>query len=131
MTAQTLAADRTGRRLGPVAAALLRQFPPRRPESSWSATEQSREEVSARLLAPPFVLDVPGTQARRRAGIGKILRWLEHIPGKPGRTGGWSAAPTRPATSPGDTAHRVAAARRQAYARQKNDFDALGSAILR
>ena len=82
MTAQTLTADRTGRRLGPAAAGLLRQFPPRRPESSWSATEQSREEVSARLLAPPFVLDAPGTQARRRAGIGKILRWLEHHPGQ-------------------------------------------------
>ena len=106
MTAQTLTADRTGRRLGPTAAALLNQFPPRRPESSWSATEQSREQVSARLLAPPFVLDAPGTQARRRAGIGKILRWLQHstIPGRVGRTGGWSAAPTRPATSPGGTA---------------------------
>ena len=37
---------------------------------------------AARLLAAPFVLDVPGTQARRRAGIGKVLRWLEHHPGQ-------------------------------------------------
>ena len=82
MTAQTLTADRTERRLGPAVVALLKQFPPRRPESSWPGTEQSRQEVSTRLLAPPFVLDTPGSQARRRAGIGKILCWLEHYPGQ-------------------------------------------------
>ena len=131
MTAQTLTAERTGRRLGPAAAGLLRQFPPRRPESSWSATEQSGEEVSARLLAPPFVLDAPGTQARRRAGIGKVLRWLEHYPGQT-----WQ---DRWLVSGADVAgniawrHRVIGWLRRdgaACAREKNDFDALGSAIL-
>jgi hypothetical protein len=131
VTAQTLTAERTGRRLGPAAAALLRQFPPRRPESSWSATEQSREEVSARLLAPPFVLDAPGTQARRRAGIGKILRWLEHHPGQTWQDR-WLVSG---ADAAGNIAwrHRVIGWLRRdrtSCAREKNDFDALGSAIL-
>ena len=131
MTAQTLTADRTLRRLGPAAAALLRQFPPRRPESSWSATEQSREEVSARLLAPPFVLDAPGTQARRRAGIGRILRWLEQHPGRTWQDR-WLVSG---ADAAGNIAwrHRVIGWLRRdgaACARAKNDFDALGSAIL-
>jgi len=131
VTAQTLMVDRFGRRLGPAAAGLLRQFPPRRPESSWSATEQSREEVSARLLAPPFVLGAPGTQARRRAGIGKVLRWLEHYPGQT-----WQH---RWLVSGADAAGNIAWRRRvigwlrrhdAACATEKNDFDALGSAIL-
>ncbi|MBV8347140.1 MAG: hypothetical protein JOZ49_06265, partial [Mycolicibacterium sp.] len=131
MTAQTLTTARTGRRLGPTTAALLKQFPPRRPESSWSATEQSREQVSARLLAPPFVLDAPGTQARRRAGIGKILRWLEHYPGQSWQDR-WLVSG---ADAAGNIAwrHRVIGWLRRdgtAYAREKNDFDALGSAIL-
>ena len=131
MTAQTLTADQTGRRLGPGAAGLLRQFPPRRPESSWSATEQSRQEVSARLLAPPFVLDVSGTQARRRAGIGKVLRWLEHYPGQTWQDR-WLVSG---ADAAGNIAwrHRVIGWLRRdgtACAREKNDFDALGSAIL-
>ena len=130
MTAQTLAADRTGRRLGPKAAALLTQFPPRRPEPSWSATEQSREAVSARLLAAPFVLDSPGTQARRRAGIGKILCWLEHYPGQTWQDR-WLISG---ADAAGNIAwrHRVIGWLRHdsSSARQKSDFDALGSAIL-
>ena len=131
MTAQTLTADRTGRRLGPAAAGLLKQFPPRRPESSWSATEQSREAVSARLLAPPFVLDAPGTQARRRAGIGKILRWLERYPGQTWQDR-WLVSG---ADAAGNIAwrHRVIGWLRRdsrCCAREKNDFDALGSAIL-
>ena len=131
MTAQTLTTARTGRRLGPAAVALLRQFPPRRPESRWSGTEQSREQVLARLLAPPYVLDAPGSQARRRAGIGKILRWLEQHPGQT-----WQ---DRWLVSGADAAGNIAWRHRliewlrrdgTAYARAKNDFDALGSAIL-
>jgi hypothetical protein len=38
--------------------------------------------VLARLLAAPFTLDGPDPQARRRVGLGKILRWLEQHPGQ-------------------------------------------------
>lgn len=131
MTTQSLATARTGRRLGPAAMALLKQFPARRPESSWPGTEQSREQLSARLVVPPFVLDAPGSQARRRAGIGKILRWLEHYPGRT-----WQ---DRWLVSGADAAGNIAWRHHviewlhgdgSAYAREKNDFDALGSAVL-
>ena len=82
MTAQTLTTAHSSRRLGPGAVALLKQFPPRRPASTWPATEQPREEVLTRLLARPFALDIPGTQTRRKVGLGKILRWLEQYPGQ-------------------------------------------------
>ncbi len=131
MTAQTLALARLERRLGPAAAALLRQFPPRRPASTWPATGRSREVVLARLLAPPFTLDVPDTQARRRVGLGKILRWLEQ---QPGRT--WQ---DRWLVSGADAAGNIAWRRRAIEWLQregldcqspKNDFDALGGGIL-
>ena len=126
MTTQTPTTARTGRRLGPAAAGLLKQFPPRRPESSWSGTEQSREQVAARLLAPPYVLAAPGSQARRRAGIGKILRWLEHHPGQTWQDR-WLVSG---ADAAGNIAwrHRVIGWLRlddTACAREKNDFDAL------
>jgi hypothetical protein len=87
--------------------------------------------VLARLLAPPFVLDAPGSQARRRAGIGKILRWLEQHPGQTWQDR-WLVTG---ADAAGNVAwrHRVIERLQRdgtAYSREKNDFDALGSAIL-
>jgi Phage integrase family len=131
VTTQALALTRPGRRLGPMAAALLKQFPARQPALRWPATEQSREQVLTRLLAPPFVLDVPGSQARRKAGLGKILCWLEQCPGRT-----WQ---DRWLVRGGDAAGNVAwrGLTRQwlernglAYATPTNDFSALGAGIL-
>jgi integrase len=131
VTAHALTAARSVRQLGPGAVALLRQFPPRRPESSWAATEQPRDGVMARLLAPPFVLDAPGTQARRKVGLTKILHWLEQCPGQT-----WQ---DRWIVSGADAAGNIACRHLAmkwlqltgwAYQSPKNDFDALGSGIL-
>ncbi|QTJ70178.1 site-specific integrase (plasmid) [Rhodococcus sp. ZPP] len=131
MTAQILTSARPGRKLGPVGAALLRQFPPRQPVSTWPATEQSRDEVLARLLAPPFAPDVLGTQARRRVGLRKILHWLEQHPGQ-----NWQ---DRWLVSGADAAGNIAWRRHaiewlqrngHAYASPKNDFGALGGGAL-
>jgi integrase len=67
---------------GPQLSALLNRFPPRRLERAWAATQQGRDVVLARLLAPPFVVDSPSNQAGRRAGLVKILRWLQEQPGR-------------------------------------------------
>src|SRR6266487_659422 len=66
---------------GPELSALLNRFPPRRAQRAWAASEQSRDVVLARLLSPPFVVDSPSNQAGRRAGLVKILRWLQEQPG--------------------------------------------------
>src|ERR1035441_7240598 len=49
-------------------AELLARFPPRAAASSWPATLATRQEVLARLLAPPFPLDNPLSQQTRRLG---------------------------------------------------------------
>ncbi len=67
---------------GPELSALLDRFPPRILEPTWAATEQSRDALLARLLAPPFVVDSPSNQAGRRAGLVKVLRWLQDQPGR-------------------------------------------------
>jgi integrase len=131
VTTQALTETRSARQLGPAAMALLKQFPPRRPVSRWAATEQSREAVLARLLAPPFVLDTPGSQDRRKVGLTKVLRWLEQYPGQT-----WQ---DRWLVSGADAAgnidwRRLATNWLQstglAYRSPKNDFTALGSGIL-
>jgi integrase len=66
---------------GPELSALLDRFPPRNPEPVWAATEQSRDALLVRLLAPPFVVDSPSNQSGRRAGLVKVLRWLQEQPG--------------------------------------------------
>jgi integrase len=131
VTAPILTTARSERRLGPAAMALLRQFPPRRPEARWPATEQSREEVTARLLAPPFTLDVPGAQARRRVGLGKILRWLEHQPGQTWQDR-WLVSGADAAGNIGWRHLATGWLQRNGWAYQspKNDFNALGSGIL-
>lgn len=131
MTAQTLTTAHSERRLGPVAAALLRQFPPRRPASTWPATEQPRDEVLTRLLARPFALDIPGTQTRRRVGLGKILRWLEQYPGQTWQDR-WLVSGADAAGNIGWRRLAIEWLHRNGWAYQnpKNDFDVLGSAIL-
>jgi hypothetical protein len=60
----------------PTGAQLLAAFPPRPLAASWAATEASRAEVLARVLAPPFILDNPTSQQTRRMGALAVLSWL-------------------------------------------------------
>ena len=62
-------------------AELLARFPPRPAVASWPATEATRQQVLARLLAPPFALDHPFSQQSRRLGLVTVLNWLEAQPG--------------------------------------------------
>ena len=62
-------------------AELLARFPPRPAASSWPATRVTRQEVLARLLAPPFPLDNPLGQQGRRLGLVSLVSWLEAQPG--------------------------------------------------
>ena len=63
------------------AADLLARFPPRPAAASWPATTATRQEVFARLLAPPFPLDNPLSQQGRRLGLVSLVNWLEAQPG--------------------------------------------------
>ena len=62
-------------------AELLARFPPRPAAWSWPATQATRQEVLARLLAPPFALDNPLGQQGRRLGLVSLAGWLEAQPG--------------------------------------------------
>jgi len=62
-------------------AELQARFPPRPAAASWPATEATRQQVLARLLAPPFTLDHPFSQQSRRLGLVTVLNWLEAQPG--------------------------------------------------
>ena len=55
------------------AAELLARFPPRPAAGSWPATRAARQEVLARLLAPPFPLDNPLGQQGRRLGLISVV----------------------------------------------------------
>jgi Phage integrase family len=65
----------------PTGAQLLAAFPPRPLAASWAATEASRFEVLARVLAPPFTLDNRASQQTRRVGVLAVLSWLQTHPG--------------------------------------------------
>ena len=70
--------------LQPVSSAvadLLARFPPRPAAASWPATRATRQEVFARLLAPPFPLDNALSQQGRRLGLVSLVNWLEAQPG--------------------------------------------------
>lgn len=67
---------------GPELSALLKRFPARVPEQVWAATQHSHDELLARLLAPPFVVEGRSNQAGRRAGLVKVLHWLREQPGQ-------------------------------------------------
>jgi Phage integrase family len=63
------------------AAQLPERFAPRSDVVSWPATQASRPQVLARLLAPPFTMDHPGTQRERRLALIRVACWLEAQPG--------------------------------------------------
>ena len=65
----------------PEAAEVMRCFPPRLAEHSWPETRQSREQVLAWLLAPPFPLANRARQRQRRWGVMRVLDWLGSLPG--------------------------------------------------
>src|SRR5260221_3582280 len=62
---------------------LRRQFPPRPVQTAWPATAQGEDEdeVLRRLTSPPFLPEMKATQAGRRRGTAKLLRWLSSFPG--------------------------------------------------
>ena len=60
---------------------LRRQFPPRPAQAWWPATAQAEDEVLRRLTSPPFLPEMKATQAGRRRGTAKLLRWLSSFPG--------------------------------------------------
>ncbi|MBF6302981.1 site-specific integrase [Nocardia amamiensis] len=119
------------RRLGPAAVALMKQFPPRRIPARWKTTEQPREVVMRRLLAPPFVLEPVHSQMRRKVALGKILQWLEQFPGQT-----WQ---DRWLISGADVAGNIGwrylvrewlKSVGMAYSLEQTEFTALGNAIL-
>lgn len=57
------------------------RFPARPFDSSWPATEQSRNVVEQRLTVSPFVMDKPQSQRVRAAGVHMMLDWLADQPG--------------------------------------------------
>jgi integrase len=63
------------------AAELAARFPSRPAAVSWPATRATRQQVLARLLAPPFPLDNPLGQQGRRLGLVSVVSWLEAQPG--------------------------------------------------
>ncbi|MFB8137610.1 tyrosine-type recombinase/integrase [Streptomyces mirabilis] len=132
MTTQVLAPERSPQRQhSPEVAAMLKRFPPRRPERSWAATELPREQVTERLLAAPFVLASSASQSRRRTGLTKTLAWLEQFPGQTWQER-WHASG---ADVVGNIAWRHLAtvwlqSTGWSYQDPKKDFDALGSGML-
>ncbi len=62
-------------------AELLDRFPARPVAASWPATRVTRQQVLARLLAPPFALENPLSQQSRRLGLVAVVNWLEAQPG--------------------------------------------------
>jgi hypothetical protein len=75
------AASPTNPAVKPAGAQLLAAFPPRPLAGSWPATEATRAEVLARVLAAPFTLDNRLSQQTRRMGMLAVLSWLQNHPG--------------------------------------------------
>jgi Phage integrase family len=63
------------------AAEVMRRFPPRPAGHRWPESSQPREQVLARLLAPPFPLANGAGQRQRRWGMMRMLDWLGSQPG--------------------------------------------------
>jgi hypothetical protein len=93
---------------------LLAQFPPRLRPRSWQASEASRGQVLARLLAPPFAFDDAGYQAWARRGMRIVLDWLGSQPGRTWQerwiacgaevSDDWRSLPGEHSTLPGQSA---------------------------
>ena len=78
VTATTAVQGRLGpAQAGPGLSALLERFPARPASSSWAASTETADRLVARLSAPPFTATGGADQGRRRAGLIKVLRWLE------------------------------------------------------
>jgi hypothetical protein len=60
---------------------LRRQFPPRSVQELWPDAAQGEDELLQRLTSPPFLPEMKSTQAGRRRGTAKMLRWLSSFPG--------------------------------------------------
>jgi hypothetical protein len=60
---------------------LRQRFPARPARSWWPETAQGQEETRRRLTSPPFLPVVKATQAGRRRGTARLLRWLSSFPG--------------------------------------------------
>ena len=60
---------------------LRSQFPSTPLQERWPATADGEGEVLRRLELPPFRAEMKGTQAGRRRGTAKLLRWLSSFPG--------------------------------------------------
>jgi integrase len=71
----------TGAPAQPRNSQLRGQFPPRPLQERWPSTAQGEGEVLRRLALPPFRAEMKGTQAGRRRGAAKLLRWLSSFPG--------------------------------------------------
>jgi hypothetical protein len=72
----------TGPVIGPDMTELWQRFPPRPAAATWPATEQAREPLLARLLAPPVTLEEDQVAwQRRRLGLARLLDWLGEQPG--------------------------------------------------
>ena len=82
--------------VGDTAAELMRRYPPRPVSLVWPSTQQRREQVAARLLAPPFTLANYGSQRCRRDGLVTALNWLQDQPGQTWQQR-WVAAQSEPA----------------------------------
>jgi hypothetical protein len=65
---------------GPDMQRLHLRYPPRVVPSTWSATRMDRDQLLARLLAPPFT--DPAMRERRQRGLVSVVDWLA------GQTGG-------------------------------------------
>src|SRR6202022_2133854 len=60
---------------------LRRQFPPRSVQELWPATAQGEDELLRGRPSPPCLPEMKSTQAGRRRGTAKMLRWLSSFPG--------------------------------------------------
>jgi hypothetical protein len=61
---------------------LLARFPPRPVPTWWEPSALGRDELTARLLAPPFTVGAPARVVKRRVALGRFLDWLSRFPGE-------------------------------------------------
>ncbi|MEV5210744.1 site-specific integrase [Micromonospora sp. NPDC053740] len=111
---------------------LLQQFPPRPVAPSWPATQESRGQVLARVLAPPFTFGNAQYQDSARRGLTSVLTWLAATSGDTWQqrwlaSGAEQAADWR--TLPAEHTGWVAG-RRKPYTRDKTDECTTGLMLL-